>query len=125
MGEVVALSEAAPDATQQLVLLACLDAFGHCPDSEVVCQLHNGLRVIEPVAAEKASGKELTPTDVVVISGLQRVRLDDVVNVTEVPMPGDRGETVQRVEVRPIHCSDFRTVRADQCQLSDAIDRPR
>ena len=49
-------------------------------------QMHNGLRVVETEATAKAKG--LRPTDLVVISGLQRVRPGDVVEATApVPMP--------------------------------------
>ena len=49
-------------------------------------QMHNGLRVVETEATAKAKG--LRPSDLVVISGLQRVRPGDVVEATApVPMP--------------------------------------
>ena len=48
-------------------------------------QMHKGMRVLERDPAGRA--KELSPKDLVVISGLQRIRPGAKVSVTEVPMP--------------------------------------
>jgi RND family efflux transporter MFP subunit len=52
-------------------------------------QPQKGLRVIEGNSAEK--GKDLEPTDLVIVSGLQRVRKGDPVTITQIEMPALAG----------------------------------